>query len=143
MFLLFVAVASFAEVSEVAVGNVGITFCCHTVQSPIIVMTSSSSSSSSYHHHFQRHRLDLCSDAKHCLHLFTSQQELMKTSGGKNLHDVDYSIMEYSPRPLSSCLILSLSSLVIYHFLSSCFRPFHLFLSPAYQTSRLNAWHSC
>lgn len=55
-----------------------------------------------YHHHFQRHRLDLCSDAKHCLHLFTSLQELMKTSGGKNLHDVDYSIMEYpspSPRP--------------------------------------------
>jgi hypothetical protein len=36
----------FAEVPEVADGNVGNTFYCHTVQSPIIVMTSSSSSSS-------------------------------------------------------------------------------------------------
>jgi hypothetical protein len=42
MFLHFVAVANVAEVSEVAVGNVGSTFCCHTVESPIIVLKSSS-----------------------------------------------------------------------------------------------------
>jgi hypothetical protein len=67
-----------------------------------------------YHHHFQGHILDVCSDAKHCLHLFTSLQELMKTSGGKNLHDVDYSIMEYPllpplAPPLSLSRNLSLS----------------------------------
>ena len=82
-----------------------------------------------HYHHFQRHRLYLCSETEYCLHLFTSLQEPLNTSGGKNLHAEDYSIMEY---PISLFRNLSLSVVMFPP-------PFTCFFPPP---TRLRGWLS-